>query len=369
MWGAGALVRYRVIDFSRSLAAIAVLLEHWALFMLEANWGSYSSETVAQPLPWLLTPMRDYGGFAVQLFWMISGFIFAFVYGRPEIGFGEYCSRRFARLYPLHLVTLLLVASLQFILVALVGTALFIPNNDVWHFVLNLFFIPSLGLENGPSFNSPIWSVAVEVPIYLLFWATVRYLPMNAFVALAIAGLFFLSQDVITFSHVDYCGMLFFVGVAIYYVSNWFTARQCAVLAAMSWVTGLALVLTVPQLALIHTVVLVVIFGPPLALMAALDRIWSGENALLDRMAGFGDLSYSIYLLHMPLLMMVAIGLVVFEVERSVLSAPWTVIAFVLATIGVSWLSLRWIEKPARRWLRRVLKPKTSQKPKPVLVS
>ncbi len=327
--------------------------------MLHAEWGTYAtSDVITQPIPGFMGFTRDYGGYAVQFFWMISGFIFAFAYGKPGVGLWEYSSRRFARLYPLHFVTLLLVAVLQMLLVALVGINLFIPHNDLWHFVLNLFFISSLGLEAGPSFNWPIWSVVVEVPIYILFWFTVRYLPMNFLVALVISALFFLSQDYIRFTHVDYCGMLFFLGVALYYACQWFEAKVLAGVSAMAWVFGLLAIFAVPAVASSQTLTLVIVFSPLLTLFAGLDRMWPGKSEMLDRMARFGDLSYSIYLLHMPVMMALTALIVMLGIDRGILSGVWTIVAFVLVTIWLSRLSLKWIEYPARRWLRQALKPK-----------
>ena len=43
-------------------------------------------------------------------------------------------------------------------------------NNDLYHFVLNILFISSWGLEKGMSFNQPIWSVSFELIVYILFF-------------------------------------------------------------------------------------------------------------------------------------------------------------------------------------------------------
>ena len=57
---------------------------------------------------------------------------------------------RFARLYPLHFATLILVAVLQIINLSLSNTFQIVPINDFYHFTLNLFFISDLGaIEKG----------------------------------------------------------------------------------------------------------------------------------------------------------------------------------------------------------------------------
>ncbi|MDA8586936.1 acyltransferase [Rhodobacteraceae bacterium] len=354
------MFRYRCIDFSRGVAAILIAIVHWNVFMIDAEWGTHSAGGLVPPVPSLLWPIYDYGSLGVQYFWMISGFIFAFVYGKSDIGLTEFFGRRVARLYPLHIVTLVAVALCQMVLIILVGTALFIPANDLYHFGLNLLFIPSLGFEAGPSFNSPIWSVAIEVPIYLLFWICLRYLPLNTGTALIIAAVFFLLQRYITFNHLDYCGMMFFIGVAIFYASQWFEPKALSVLAVacfLGWVVGASVF---PNISSSNTVVLVMSFGLPLVILGALDRLWVGRNMILDRLAAFGDLSYSIYLIHLPLLMLISIGMAGLGLDRGLLSGNVTAMLVYLGiTIWVSHLSLTWFEAPARRWLRSAFKPAT----------
>lgn len=358
------MLRYRLIDFSRGVAALLIAILHWNVFMIEADWGEHSSgDAMRPPVPGLLSPIYDHGSFAVQYFWMISGFVFAFVYGRSKIGFYEYAGRRVARLYPLHLLTLGIVAAFQAVLVLMIGTTLFYPENDLYHFILNLAFIPSWGLEGGPSFNGPVWSVAVEIPIYFLFWLCLRFLPMNAFTALAIAGVFFLLQNVIDFSHVEYCGMLFFIGAAIHYASAWFRPKPLAALASLIWALWLWVVLLVPAVGSLGTVLTVMAFGPLLAFFGALDRRWAERSGVIDHMAAFGDLSYSIYLLHLPLILLITIATIALGIDRDVLSGNLPAMAiYLLVTIWLSHLSLKWFETPARRWLRAVLRPAPAKK-------
>lgn len=352
------MFRYRLIDFSRGIAALAIAILHWNLFMIEVPWGPYHPGNLTAPLASLLDPIYAHGEFGVQYFWMISGFIFAHVYGNTPIGFGEYAGRRLARLYPLHLLTLCLVAGLQLVLLALIGSTLFYGSTDVYHFVLNLFFIPSLGLEGTLSFNGPIWSVAVELPIYILFWVYARYLPGNVLTSLLIAAMFFLSQSAITFSKIDLCGMFFFLGAAVFYACRNIPALPLAYVSVLGWVIGVAAALTVPAVANTSTLLLIIAFGPLLGLFSAFDRLSGDRGAALDLSATFGDLSYSMYLLHVPLLLVIAIIMIAFGIDRAVFdTALWPMLAYLVVLIAISRLSLIWFEQPARRLLRRILRP------------
>jgi len=80
-----------------------------------------------------------------------------------SIGAWQFFVLRFSRLYPLHFATLIFVATLQLGSLSLDGYSIVYPCNDVYHFVLNLFFASVWGFEQCASFNAPVWSVSVEV--------------------------------------------------------------------------------------------------------------------------------------------------------------------------------------------------------------
>ena len=105
--------------------------------------GQTSQPDRTLTLQTLLHPVYTHGEYAVPFFWVISGFIFSFVYQERAVSFRAFSARRFARLYPLHFATLLIVAGLQLLLFLQISTTLFIPNNDLYHFLLNVFFASS----------------------------------------------------------------------------------------------------------------------------------------------------------------------------------------------------------------------------------
>ena len=86
--------------------------------------------------------------------------------------------------------------------------------------MLNLFFASSWGLERGPSFNGPIWSVSVEVAIYAVFWVTLKPLyRLGVLGPLALACLFTTGSIFDLPGTVFWqCGFYFFTGSAIYVV-------------------------------------------------------------------------------------------------------------------------------------------------------
>ncbi len=102
------------VDALRGLAALSVVVFHYHHFYLRDAAGRPDiPETGTFPYAAILDAAYRHGGLAVEHFWVISGFVFAHVYlGRPTT-MRAFWVARFARLYPLHLVTLLAVAALQ----------------------------------------------------------------------------------------------------------------------------------------------------------------------------------------------------------------------------------------------------------------
>jgi peptidoglycan/LPS O-acetylase OafA/YrhL len=101
------------IDLLRGLAAITILIWHYHHFFLLDHadiGGSAIADRSIQPLYRLLFPIYDNGFWAVSGFWVISGFVFSHVYAGKVTAAGEFAGARFARLYPLHFITLITIA-------------------------------------------------------------------------------------------------------------------------------------------------------------------------------------------------------------------------------------------------------------------
>jgi peptidoglycan/LPS O-acetylase OafA/YrhL len=125
-------------------------------------------------LSFILKPLYLEGWRAVDLFFCLSGFIFYWLYSKKIVSgatsFNEFFVLRFSRLYPLHFVTLMVAAAGQFLMLGCFGSFFVYPNNDLYHFLLQLVFASNWGFEQGNSFNGPVWSVSVEVFLYALFF-------------------------------------------------------------------------------------------------------------------------------------------------------------------------------------------------------
>ncbi|MDY0828095.1 acyltransferase [Microbacterium sp. BG28] len=111
------------------------------------------------PAQTLLSVFSGAGSTAVSLFFILSGFVLAYSY-RPT-GIGRYYLRRFARVYPLHLVGVALAVC--------VGATVFpaIRTTDPRSFVANLLLVNSWWSPWWQTGNPVSWSLACEVFFYL----------------------------------------------------------------------------------------------------------------------------------------------------------------------------------------------------------
>lgn len=103
----------------------------------------------------------------VDYFYVLSGFVMMLAYGsKAAIATKEYYMNRIARIYPLHLFTLLLS-----ILVTVAIAINYLGNLkfSVTGFLLQLFLLQSWSPEHSLSYNVPAWSVSVEMFFYFCF--------------------------------------------------------------------------------------------------------------------------------------------------------------------------------------------------------
>lgn len=115
----------------------------------------------------------------VELFFVLSGFVIYNAYGtriRDRAGLARFQFLRFARLYPVHLLFLLVFLGIESVkYLAATGLGMGTPNdapfgvNDLQAFVENLTLVHALVPDHAMTFNYPSWSISVEFWTYLLF--------------------------------------------------------------------------------------------------------------------------------------------------------------------------------------------------------
>ena len=347
-------MRFTLIDALRGAAAIAVLFYHYMHFFMS---GTDHTRQLAyfqlQPGHAWLSLLYEYGFYSVQVFWIISGFVFAVVYlGRPATT-REFVVNRFARLYPLHLLTLLVVALLQGIALRRLGHTLFFDNYDWPHFALQLGFASDWLNWTDHSFNGPIWSVSVEVLIYAVFWALRPLLERVGWLGLAAIILLCLLGNVFgVYTRVPMCGFYFFQGVALARLHEQLDRRgsgrlvACLGLTALG-VAGLAWGGAMPREALeipgLAGAVILLLAGAEQAAPPLLRRAgqWLGDN------------TYGLYLWHVPVQMLIFLVLLPSLDPAKLAQSAWFLVAFVLGTMALARTTFVLFERPMRERIRR----------------
>jgi peptidoglycan/LPS O-acetylase OafA/YrhL len=115
----------------------------------------------------------------VEFFFALSGFILVHVYSaRAQFGYRAFLKARLARLYPLHLFTLLLMLAMVmfFRWLAALGGYISIydlpgyhPYTSFWSFIGNLFLVQAWHVFPKLSWNGVSWFVSVEWFLCLIF--------------------------------------------------------------------------------------------------------------------------------------------------------------------------------------------------------
>lgn len=317
------------------------------------------------------------GYLAVDLFFMLSGFVLWLTYGarlgRLEPGtVGAFWWRRIARIWPLHAVVLtgfILLAGL----LSLTGR-----DHSGYPFAelpLHIVLIQNWGFTGALAWNHPAWSISTEMAAYLLFPLLAvlgrRALGPAALVAglgLLLAALFalFAAQghsnlgDAITTLGLPRCLIEFTAGtLAARLWLHWHAlpaapriGHACG--AAAGAICGAGLWLALPETAWVPLTLLLVLLAMALAEGRIAGWLASGPVHWL------GEVSYSTYLSHFGLFIVFKLFLVGADLQLGV----WQLAAFLGLLVVVSGLSHALVELPAQRALN-ALKPRRDRRAAP----
>jgi peptidoglycan/LPS O-acetylase OafA/YrhL len=337
------------------------------------------------PITRLLEPVIASGFLGVDLFFILSGFIIAYNYaprfdaGSSSEPFGTSNSQqksawtqmyvqflwlRIARLYPVHLVTLLAVL----VLVAassLTGANLADDNNfGALDFVRNLFLVHAWGSYDF-NWNSPAWSISAEwfaylmFPLFALLSARVNSkwqvpVMLAVLLVLPLANLGDASNPLLNVLHLLRITTEFLAGCLLYRLHS----RRAG--SGLPWniITPLSGVLTVVAAALLFKFASTSFWVVPL--MALFVYGVAQQKGLLTsglsgaRMVFWGQVSYSLYMTH-TVVRMVLRKLVPFAhfADASLLVRLGLLGVYLFSFAAVAALTFLLIEEPARHWLRK----------------
>jgi peptidoglycan/LPS O-acetylase OafA/YrhL len=371
----------------RFFAAFAVVLYHYQNFL---------------PHPILLNPLFEQGAASVGLFFVLSGFILTYTYTawftQDLTRFWIYLRARFARIFPIYALALVLgtLPTLALIRIYTVPQPSATELELSWF--MNLFlisdYVPFKLLDTG--WSLPAWSIARECIFYLIFpffilYGLQRIRRTRTLVVLAITcyGLealafalsvvlcrwFFPDPEAFTAAAVRYVYQSPAVRIWEFLVGGilgtiFLRTRAGGGLPASGgwlqnmWVRnamlGVALLLTLlvammpvpdgPAGQLLQFARWYLAYTPGFALLVV-ALAWGPTflSALLSHrwVVRLGEASYALFLIHdIPHYILPS------YIARNDSRMPWIVLAILAACIVASLGLYRFVETPARRWLR-----------------
>ncbi len=357
--------RLRPLDSLRGIAAIGVaFFWHYKHF----NMTYFESNPAALPLYSVFNWFYLYGWNLVDFFFVLSGFIFMHVYSgniiKEKISERTFFILRFSRLYPLHVITLFAVGFMQYYRY-FSGKGFFQCDiNDLYHFILNLLFIQAGFFESGLSFNGPSWSLSCEIIAYILFFYVLKKFkkPIPVFVLFIFIGLSILQTQInLPLFNASNAKMLigFFIG-CLTFVLNTHILKMKKMNRTILF--GAILVFTILIGLMVYKAGYTKIFGQwdrvmpilvyPLLIISALNVFFLNRFFSLKPLTYMGDLSYSIYLIHFPVQLMMVTFLPMTGLVPDYYS--WKGLAvFIIITTALASLSYHRVEKPLQNFIRK----------------
>ena len=361
------LTEFIGLDLLRFMLAVSVVVRHYYHFygpFKDSPFNDFGLYISIEPFYGTLKTIYNNGHYAVQVFWLISGLIFYTIYEKEisnkYISFGKFVFLRFTRLYPLHFLMLLIVAALQVTYYKMHGEYFVYQINDLNRFFLQLFFMDAWLPTDKHSFNIPAWSVSVEVFVYLVYFLMST---ANLTAGKKLWTIFLFTMLINAFDILlpfNRCLMFFFAGciLARYMMQNVSLARlllaNVAIIATITLYARLLKAHMVEEpgfmnINFVYTFRLIFVSAALVLLFIIAFRSMRSKF-LISFFKVLGNMTYSIYLVHMPL--QIAIFMILRPTNYNVFNSPVILGVFLASSITVGWLMYNFFEKPVQRYLR-----------------
>ncbi|HEY9236096.1 MULTISPECIES: acyltransferase family protein [Phenylobacterium] len=357
---AGGRPRLGGVESLRAYAAFAIVIFH-VIHLAQA------------PVPQSLEFMKDFFGYGVPLFFVVSAFSLAYGYDGRVFGDGrlqEFYLRRLLRIAPLYYLAL----ATWMAAMALIGG----PPPSLSLLVLCLTFLFNLAPDAVDGIAPASWSIGVEMLFYVIFpfvMALARTLPRAILVTVAFGGLALVFAATGTRLKLNPSfvvhGLLFNLpyfgfGLIAFRLSQFASPRLGGVLTIAGLVMTVAMWASASMLAgrigWTVNILYMMAWGAPFALIClgmALRPLAILSNPATEFL---GKISFGLYLGH-PQVIFVLSQLGVYERIQEIpggsgVTFPLAVLVTSAALIPIAWVLYAFIERPGmelgRRWGRRL---------------
>lgn len=347
----------------RGFAALAVVAMHFSATM---------QTLTKRPIP----SLAPHGYLAVDLFFVLSGFIMAYTYlssfERLPLGeaYRSFLSKRVARIIPLNLfVVCILFAAFVLMRLAFGIRPYQISFSDMpVEFLANTSMLSGLGI--GHSINWPAWSISVEFLAYLIFpvlaFVIFHKRPAISAVGLALALTVLVAicihhvdlapiapQRPFTPTRIARCVCEFTLGLAAYRA---FRSEQIRDLVSADVIVAVCLVGILSLIVLKIGDLFAILLFPPLVFGISLNQGYSSKFLSMKIPYLLGKWSFAVYMVHDNFRYLARKFVVTFfGPSISPHLALGLAAVFALTMLIPAWLCYTYVERPSRQFLRRFL--------------
>ncbi|MGX5848656.1 acyltransferase family protein [Mesorhizobium sp. PL10] len=350
---------YINLDAIRGVAAISVMLYHFSPFLADGK---------VLPSSYL----------AVDLFFLLSGFVIAHAYDRKienGMGLGTFVAIRLIRLYPLYLAGTLLgffyllvknrLIPAEYMPISEIGTMLttgmlFIPLvSDAYHTIFPL--------------NPASWSLFFELIVNIAYVAVFFLLSKRVLSVLIAVSLALLVVASIVAGTLDFgmTGKTIISGLPRVFFSFFLGVLLCRSMTRYQgslgfvrggWWVEAAIALTLMVFAIApaggarvaYDLACIVFVFPALVVIGAVAPTAAGLSGLYGWL---GRISYPIYIIHTPMLMIIAGAGKAASIDPFA-HHPWFGIVMAVSVIVIADIATRIYDEPLRRFLQRLMQRK-----------
>lgn len=315
------------IDLLRGVAALMVVLYHFL-----AIPGRFSDF-------WALQKVASFGHFGVQVFFVISGFVIpnAMYNSAYELKYiGRFMLKRLTRLEPPYIISIIICIALAYISLLSPYYKGKAPEISLPQVLLHLGYLNIYFKYDW--LNVVYWSLAIEFQFYLLIALLFPLIVSNKkqwmillWIAIGVAS-FFIKDTELIFRHAPF----FFFGIALFLFKRDKISRF-----------GFLLFLLINSIYCFyigdesH-----VLFGLGTSFVILFTEIRNSVSIFL------GSISYSLYLLHVP------IGQRMINISKSFINSQFLLLLFVvfiiLLMLLISYFYFLMIEKPSQTLSKRI---------------
>ncbi|HUA65684.1 MAG TPA: acyltransferase family protein [Alphaproteobacteria bacterium] len=156
-----------LLDYVRAIAILAVLSFHAlgsTYGYVDLPWDGWL-RNFSVPVSFLVLLPFSFGGAGVALFFVVSGFCIHLSFHQRGSDWRSFWIRRFFRIYPAYFAAIVFALAC---LMAVAGENL--HNWPIWRQLLaNVFLIHNLSPATFSGLNASFWSLAIEAQLYLVY--------------------------------------------------------------------------------------------------------------------------------------------------------------------------------------------------------